>query len=363
MKTIFTLLLSLITVISFGQGPMFVHTTDAGNISADASFITHPDLDGNPSAQIVVTHTWNPPGNSGVYNENVTGVFYSTTQNQWGVYNENGNSMVTGSSYNVYIGEGPDTFLHIADLANQGSLDSYSILSHPDLNGNPDARLMITSYFNPNGIRNNHNYAVWYNDTLDRWIIFTEDLTEIPLDSAFFVAVEPSNTQTITHVADAGNISANWTAIDHPLLNNNPDAIVLFTHNWGATGDTSNVILDKTMGVWYTGSSWAIFTEDQSAMPENIEFDLLIFDPALSIEDTNIEGLTYYPNPVQNLITVRAASTIDRVTVFDILGKQVLQQSGNINNMQLNMAALTAGSYFAKVEAGESQQVIKLIKK
>ena len=34
------------------------------------------------------------------------------------------------------------------------------------------------------------------------------------------------------HVATAANITSNWTTIDHPLTNGNPNAIILVTPNW-----------------------------------------------------------------------------------------------------------------------------------
>ncbi|MEM7187344.1 MAG: T9SS type A sorting domain-containing protein, partial [Bacteroidota bacterium] len=312
--------------------------------------------------QILVTHNWNPSNGTGVYNVQETGVFYNAGQNQWMVYNESGAPMVVNSSYNVYIGQGAETSLHIADIANQGSVDSYTVLNNPDLNGNPNARVYIQTYYNPNSLRNNHPYGVWYDTNIDRWIIYSEDFAMIPLDSAFFYAVNPENTQTLTHRADAGNISGNYTIIDHPLLNNNPDGIVLITHNWGVSGASSNVIMDKPVGVWYTGTNWAIFTEDLSAMPVDIEFDLMIYDPSLSVDDATIEGLTYFPNPVQDVIEINANTAIESVTVFDVLGRQVMQQEGSINSMKVNMSGLTSGSYLARVVSGDQAQVIKLMK-
>lgn len=361
MRTFFTLLLLICVSVVSAQN-MFVHTATAGNISADASFIDHPDLNGNPNAEILISHNWNPSGAAGVYNDNNTGVFYSNSQNQWGVYNESGAAMTLGSSYNIYIGDG-DVVLHIADLANQATNPVYSVINHPDLNGNPNAKVLLTTYFNPNGLRNNHSYAVWYNDTTDRWNIFPEDLVNLPLDTAFFVGVpDGTNTAVANHRAEAGNISGNYTTIDHPLLNGDPDAIFVYTHNWGISGGSGNVVNDHVTGVWYTGSNWAIFNEDLSAMPENAEFDLMIFDPSLGVADSSIEGLVYAPNPVKDVININANSGIDQVTVYDILGREVLQQNGDTVTMQLNMSTLTSGNYLAKVQSGESTQVIKLIK-
>jgi len=361
MKTIFTLVLCMCLGFMSAQDAMFVHTATAGNISADASYISHPDLDGNPDAQILISHSWNPPGSSGVYNDNNTGVFYSNSQNQWGVYNESGAGMVVGSSYNVYIGDG-DVVLHIADLANQATNPVYSIINHPDLNGNPNARIVLTTYFNPNGLRNDHSYAVWYNNTTDRWNIFPEDLSNLPLDTAFFIGIPDGNVAETTHRADAGNISGNYTVIDHPLLNGDPNAVFVYGHNWGISGGSGNVVLDQVTGAWYTGTNWAIYTEAQTAMPEDVEFDLMIFDPSLGIADSSIEGLSYHPNPVQDVININANNAITNVTVYDILGRQVMQQNGDAITMKLNMSALTSGNYIAKVEAGDAVQAIKLIK-
>ncbi len=361
MKTIFTLLAALCISVVSAQN-MFVHTATAGNISADASYIDHPDLNGNPNAEILVSHNWNPPGSAGVYNDNNTGVFYSAGQSKWGVYNENGAAMVVGSSYNVYIGSG-DVVLHIADLANQATNPVYSVINHPDLNGNPNARIVLTTYFNPNSLRNDHTYAVWYNNTTDRWNIFPEDLSNLPLDTAFFIGVpDGTNTGVTTHRAEVANITGNYTSIDHPLLNGNPNAVFVYTHNWGISGGSGNVVLDHITGAWYTGTNWAIYTEDFSAMPEDAEFDLMIYDPSLGVEDATIEGLTYYPNPVQDIININANEEILNVTVYDILGRQVLQQKGDQNIMNLNMSTLTSGNYLAKIESIDATHVIKLIK-
>ena len=362
MKTITTFLfLLLISVMSFGQST-FVHTATAGNTSADASYIDHPDLNGNPSAQLLISHTWNPPGSSGVYNDNITGVFYSDAENKWGVYNESGNAMVEGSSYTVYIDQGSDITLHIADIANQGDIDSYSVINHPDLNNNPDAQIILTTYYNPNGLRNDHNYSVWYNVTSERWIIFTEDLTTLPLDTAFFVGVSGTATETITHAANAGNISGNYTRIDHPLLNDNPDALFVFTHNWGISGDTSNVILDKTLGMWYTGTQWAIYTEDQTAMPENIEFNIMILDPSLGVTDSVIEEFSLFPNPATKQLNISSKDAISSVSIYNLLGQEIISFKGNDVLMNVDVSELSSGTYLVKVQAGDSVSSKKFIK-
>lgn len=362
MKLIFTFFLSLSLSVCIAQDAMFVHTATAGTIVADLSYIDHPDLNGNPNAKLLVSHSWNPPGSSGIYNDFTTGVYYSASESKWGVYNESAASMVEDSSYNVYIAQGSEVFLHIADLANQGSNSGYSVLNHPDLNNNPNANIILTTYYNPNGLRNDNNYGLWYDDVDGRWNIYTEDFSDIPLNSAFFVGIAGGLGVSTKHQATAGNISGNYTVIDHPLLNGDPNARFTFTHNWGTSGTSANVVIDNTMGVWYTGSNWSIYTEDGTPMPVNAEFDLFIFDPTLGVTDTILEKLVAYPNPVVSQLTIEASDLINQIEIFNILGQQVLTIEGNSNKMNIDVSSLTAGTYMARVISGNASKTIKLIK-
>ena len=63
---------------------------------------------------------------------------------------------------------------------------------------------------------------------------------------AFVVTTSPANT--------AGHI----TTLDHPLLNNASNALVLVTRVWGGAGGSTVNILSP-LAVFYTGTSWAIF--------------------------------------------------------------------------------------------------------
>jgi len=363
MKTIFTFLLVLATTFGVAQNSMFVHTATVANSSFNVTYIDHPDLNANPNANLVVSHNWNPVGSSGVYNNNVTGVWYDTFTQQWAIYNENpGVNIVPDSSYNVYYSTNTATITHIATVGNQGAIDSYTVLNSPLLNGNPNAHAVLTTYYNPNNQYNDTVYGFWYDDTLDRWIIYSEDGSTIPLGSAFFVAVNGADVQTMRHVAIPSNIFGNYTIIDHPVLNGDPNAVFVFGHNWGISGDPSNVIMDHNMGVWYDGANWSIYTEDFSAVPENATFDLLIYDETLGVTENNIEGLSYGPNPVKDILDIRANNPITSVTIYNILGQKLTKVSGDGNAIGINLSGYASGSYFATVIAGDASETIKLIK-
>ena len=80
-------------------------------------------------------------------------------------------------------------------------------------------------------------------------------------------------------------------------------------------------------------------------------------------QDTSIEGLNFYPNPVSNgKIYITSKLSLDKeITIFDILGKKVLQTI--LNSRELNISALSPGVYIIKIKEGEATATRKLIVK
>jgi hypothetical protein len=80
-------------------------------------------------------------------------------------------------------------------------------------------------------------------------------------------------------------------------------------------------------------------------------------------QETTIEGLNFYPNPVSNgkiYITSKLALTKE-VMVYDVLGKVVLQ--ANISSKEMNVSSLSPGVYMIKIKEGEATATRKLIVK
>lgn len=76
-----------------------------------------------------------------------------------------------------------------------------------------------------------------------------------------------------------------------------------------------------------------------------------------------IDGLNFYPNPVSSgKIYITSKSALDKeVTIFDVLGKKVLQAT--LNAKELNIATLSPGVYIIKIREGEATATRKLIVK
>ncbi|WP_225037187.1 T9SS-dependent choice-of-anchor J family protein [Winogradskyella sp. SM1960] len=83
----------------------------------------------------------------------------------------------------------------------------------------------------------------------------------------------------------------------------------------------------------------------------------------LSVNDiVNESKFTYYPNPVANTLTLNAQNSIENVTVYNMLGQEVLKTAPNNNTNELDMSSLSNGAYFVKVTIENVTQTIRVIK-
>ena len=127
----------------------------------------------------------------------------------------------------------------------------------------------------------NYRYAS-LNQLFELTGIFNQDYAVMPEGASFNIWIPSVDTAVFVHFARAVTITDNFTYIDHPLTNNNPDAIVFVTQNWNPSG-VGNVYNDQPIGVWYStlAKKWSIFNQDNtSSMPVDAAFNVLIASPS-----------------------------------------------------------------------------------
>jgi len=73
--------------------------------------------------------------------------------------------------------------------------------------------------------------------------------------------------------------------------------------------------------------------------------------------------LKYYPNPVDQVLNLEASKTIVAVTVFNLLGQQVLNVNPNSAAAKIDLSNLNAGTYFININAENDIKTIKIIKR
>ncbi len=117
--------------------------------------------------------------------------------------------------------------------------------------------------------------------------------------------------------------------------NNGGGSVVLF--------DANSQVIYNTSGDYGSGASVYFSTEGFLGTDSNV-----------------FDRLAIYPNPARDVVTVKNAENAS-VTIFDILGKKVLSRKNISAVEQLNVSALTTGTYFISVEKENQKTVGKLI--
>ena len=77
---------------------------------------------------------------------------------------------------------------------------------------------------------------------------------------------------------------------------------------------------------------------------------------------TNSENnkLQIYPNPAKNIINIKYNSEIEKISIFDYLGKEILTQIQN--NNEINVENLSKGIYTIEIQLENEKVSKKFIK-
>jgi hypothetical protein len=130
------------------------------------------------------------------------------------------------------------------------------------------------------------------------------------------------------------SVAGSWQSLDIPVA--------------GITGDLTKVIQFKFDG----GTAGKIYLD-------NLYF---YKGSALSTTKFDVSNVKMYPNPVKNNLTIEANSTIERVSVYNILGQEVLTTRPSANAATLQTSNLQKGIYFVKTEIDGKVSASKIIK-
>jgi len=75
------------------------------------------------------------------------------------------------------------------------------------------------------------------------------------------------------------------------------------------------------------------------------------FSNVLASEGFSLSALTVSPNPANDVITITNRAELAGVSIINMLGQEVMQQSVIGTTVQLNIAQLASGTYIVKVSA------------
>ena len=158
---------------------------------------------------------------------------------------------------------------------------------------------------------------------------YTDDSTAL----GFYVIQEGTGENGYSIDTELGITTGQWVSVDIPL-----------SHYTGT--DLSGVNQIKTDG-------------NGTVYLDNIYF---YTEPTAGIEDAELSQFTYFPNPVNNVLTIKAQASIDSITVYNMLGQSVIRSAPNTNNSTVDMSVLQTGAYFVQVSINKTLKTVRVIK-
>ena len=81
-----------------------------------------------------------------------------------------------------------------------------------------------------------------------------------------------------------------------------------------------------------------------------------------SVEDLEAKGFSAYPNPVNDVLNLRADEAMTSVTIHNLLGQKVYQADINAIQTTVDMSGFTNGTYFVTVNIAGSEGTVKVMK-
>jgi len=207
-----------------------------------------------------------------------------------------------------------------------------------------------------------------------KWFINSSSTTELPLTdiliSGYYFVVRVEN----------GCESARTQV--QVTINNRPNSPTgTLPQTFTDYAEISNLIMDEPNVTWYITYDDALngvnpLNQDMPLVNETTYYAVIIGVNGcpslptpietiivLGVNDFDLSKLKYYPNPVNNLLTITYTDAITNVEVFDLNGRMVITRNFDNQTVQLDFSSLSAGTYMLNIKTKENSQFVKIVKK
>ena len=165
-----------------------------------------------------------------------------------------------------------------------------------------------------------------------------------PAAAVISIQLIDDNNNNFYQIADfsAGRSIGAWTSVDVPFGD--------FNNAAGGT-DYSAIKLVQVNVI--------NFSEAIPAYLDNLYF---YNEGSLNTENFETAEFTAFPNPTENVWNIKGNNVLNSVSVYDVLGKNVINLEPNTNEVEIDATTFKTGLYFARIESVNGTKTIKLIK-
>ena len=100
-----------------------------------------------------------------------------------------------------------------------------------------------------------------------------------------------------------------------------------------------------------------------NAVERTYYFDNVSYGAALGLSSFETSKVKMYPNPTASLFTIEANDTVESVSLFNVLGQEVLTNKFNTNTVSIDISNLQTGVYVVKAVIGGVSSTSRIVKK
>ena len=115
--------------------------------------------------------------------------------------------------------------------------------------------------------------------------------------------------------------------------------------------------------IYLSGNAPIVFESNLSLGSPFSPYVVVSSIEVVGIEESKIEGFSFYPNPVKDVLYLKSISEkLESIFIYNALGKLVLSKEIEGFYMEVGLSQLPKGTYFIKVISGAVFEVIPLLK-
>lgn len=134
------------------------------------------------------------------------------------------------------------------------------------------------------------------------------------------------------------------------------------------TWKSVNIPMSYFTGLGFNPATWFQFKFDVASVtpgtPNVVYIDNIYFTSnSLGVKDFTSAKVKMYPNPTASLFTIEANDTVESVSLFNVLGQEVLTNKFNANTVSLDISNLQTGVYVVKAVIGGVSSTSRIVKK
>ena len=272
-----------------------------------------------------------------ITSQNVAGTIWETGSQQTITWNVASTDLapINTSFVNIYLSTNVGSTFPITIAENVPNTGSYTFFV--PFNPTNTARVMVEGAGNIFFDINDRNIAITANNVFAITTPNTEGIVW-PIGSE----------QTIAwNVAFTNQAPTNVTALNVLLSTDGGQTFP----NTIAENVPNNGVYTFTVPNFPTETARVRIVDGANTIFDVNDVDFSIVDFSSTKNRKAASSIVLFPNPAGNSITINSQAVINRVSIYDVCGREVFQEKLNVNNssVSLNIASISNGIYFVRV--------------